>query len=128
MGAVRPFNGLPWGLWFRSLAIAVGAGLLFALAAFFPFAHVRYQWSRLLLAALAMVPLLQFRMLYTGYHPGWFATGYTWFLGPSMQLTLAVFAGVAIASGFRTVDGDAEALSEAGSDSGYDETRLGPRP
>jgi len=117
MGAMRPFNGLPWGLWFRSIAIAVGAGLLFALAASFPFARVRYQWGRLLLAALAMLPLLQFRMLYTGNHPGWFATGFTWFSGPSMHLTLAVLAGVAIASGFRAVEGDAEAPSEASPDS-----------
>src|SRR4249920_2647263 len=56
LGVVRPFNGLPWGLWFRSIAIAVGAGLLFGLAAFFPFARVRYQWSRLLLAALVLLP------------------------------------------------------------------------
>ena len=116
LGAMRPFNGLPWGLWFRSIAIAVGAGLLFGLAAFFPLARVRYQWSRLLLAALALLPLIQFRMMYTGYHPGWFATAYTWLLGGGMQLTLAVLAGVAIASGFRADDGDVEAVSEASTD------------
>jgi len=115
-GAIRPFYGLHWGSWFRSLAIAVGAGLHFGLAAFFPFDRVHYQWSRLLLAALAMLPLFQFRMMVTGNHPGWFATAYTWFSGLSMQLTLAVLAGVAIASGFRTIVGDAEAESEASSD------------
>jgi hypothetical protein len=44
-------------LWLTWLGPAVGAGLLFGLAAWLPFTKVRYLWSRLLLAALVLAPL-----------------------------------------------------------------------
>jgi hypothetical protein len=40
------------------------AGFLFGLATWLPFAKVRYLWSRLLLAALALVPIAQFWLLF----------------------------------------------------------------
>jgi hypothetical protein len=90
-----------WLLWTGSLA---AAGLLFGLAAWFPFTTLRYLWSRLLLAALAFLPLVHFGvvMFYLApRHPvsGWLTTNWFWDVGS--QTALAVLGGVAIASGFR---------------------------
>jgi hypothetical protein len=77
--------------------------LLFGLAAWFPFAAVRYRWSRLLLAALAFLPLAHFWLVY-GYlvndHvvSGWMLKDWYWDFGS--QTALAVLTGVAVASGF----------------------------
>jgi hypothetical protein len=104
------FNGELWLAW---VGAAAGAGLLFGLAAFFPFSRVRYQWSRLLLAVLALLPVAEFWFVY-GYvllpqrHSvgRWFTTTTRWFGG--QEITLAVLAGVAVASGFRSVDKEEE--------------------
>lgn len=90
-----------WLLWVGSLA---AAGLVFGLAAWFPFTALRYLWSRLLLAALAFLPLVHFWlvMFYLApRHPvsGWLTTNWFWDVGS--QTALAVLGGVAIASGFR---------------------------
>jgi hypothetical protein len=89
-----------WLLWVGSLA---AAGLVFGLAAWFPFTRVRYLWSRLLLAALAVLPLAHFWLIefYLARHhvvSGWLATN--WFWDVASQTALAVLGGVA-ASGFR---------------------------
>jgi hypothetical protein len=91
-------------LWLSWIGSSAAAGLLFALAAWLPFARVRYLWSRLLLAALAALPLAHFWLIW-GYllprgHdvPGWLGTG--WFWGHGTQYVLAALVGVAIASGF----------------------------
>jgi hypothetical protein len=90
-----------WLLWVGSLA---AAGLVFGLAAWFPFTALRYLWSRLLLAALALLPLAHFWLvvLYLARHhvvSGWLTTD--WFWDVASQTALAVLGGVAIASGFR---------------------------
>jgi hypothetical protein len=90
-----------WLLWVGSLA---AAGLVFGLAAWFPFTALRYLWSRLLLAALALLPLAHFWLVvfYLARHhvvSGWLATD--WFWDVASQTALAVLGGVAIASGFR---------------------------
>jgi hypothetical protein len=90
-----------WLLWVGSLA---AAGLVFGLAAWFPFTALRYLWSRLLLAALAFLPLAHFWLvvLYLARHhvvSGWLTTD--WFWDVASQTALAVLGGVAIASGFR---------------------------
>ncbi len=61
-------------------------------------------WSRLLLAALALLPLAHFWLVvfYLARHhvvSGWLATD--WFWDVASQTALAVLGGVAIASGFR---------------------------
>ncbi|HEX9124696.1 MAG TPA: hypothetical protein VF984_15275 [Actinomycetota bacterium] len=84
---------------------AVGAGLLFGLAAWFPFTHVRYLWTRLLLAALALLPVAHFWLVWGYLLPrrhemrGWLMT--SWFCDVGAQTALAVLGGVAVASGFR---------------------------
>jgi hypothetical protein len=63
-----------------------------------------YLWSRLLLAALALVPVAQFWWLFIeedASEPGWlWLNRADWLLGTPAQSGLAVLAGVAIASGF----------------------------
>jgi hypothetical protein len=89
-------------LWLSWIGAAAGAGLLFGLAACLPFARVRFLPSRLLLAALALLPLAHFRWVYIQGHGsgGWLARGY-WFDGAQIQFVMPALAGVAIASGFR---------------------------
>jgi hypothetical protein len=90
-------------LWLSWIGAAAGAGLLFGLAACLPFARVRFLPSRLLLAALALLPLAHFWWVFIQGHGsgGWLARGY-WFDGAQTQFALPALAGVAIASGFRT--------------------------
>jgi len=103
-------------LWLSSVGSSAAAGLLFGLAAWLPFARVRYLWSRLLLAALVFLPVAHF-WLFWGYlasrgHAvgGWLATDWFWGQGP--QFVLAALGGVAIASGFRAKG--SEAVGPAG--------------
>jgi hypothetical protein len=89
-------------LWLSWIGAAAGAGLLFGLAACLPFARVRFLPSRLLLAALALLPVAHFWWVFIQGHGsgGWLARGY-WFDGTQIQFVLPALAGVAIASGFR---------------------------
>lgn len=70
-----------------------------------PFAKVRYLWSRLLLAILALAPIAQYWWVYIfqfqrhGEVGGWL-TRASWLLDHQSQMALAVLAGVAVASGF----------------------------
>src|SRR5207249_3560213 len=95
------------GLWLSWVGTSLGAGFLFGFAVLLPFSRVRFLWSRLLLAALALLPVAQ----------GWLIWGYLlprrhtvsellattsrWFGGAGTFSALTVLAGVAIASGFR---------------------------
>jgi hypothetical protein len=94
-------------VWLAWLGPAVAAGLLFGLAAWLPFGKVRYLWSRLLLAGLALVPIAQYWWLFMYQLPrhgevgGWIYRA-DWLLDDLSQTALAVLAGVAIASGLRT--------------------------
>lgn len=95
-------------MWLAWSASTIGAGFLFGLATWLPFAAVRYLWSRLLLAALALAPLAQFWWVFVFQLPrhgdvgGWTYRWLPhWILDPTSQSALAVLAGVAIASGFR---------------------------
>lgn len=92
--------------WLMWLAPAAAAGLLFGFAAWLPFGKVRFLWSRLLLAALATAPLLQFWWVYIfqfgrGNPPGGLISRHVWFSDWVSQTALAILVGVAIASGFR---------------------------
>src|SRR5829696_3044261 len=96
--------GVPeWLAWLGSMA---AAGFLFGLAAWLPFGKVRCLWSRLLLAGLALAPLVQFWWVYVfqlGRHhaPGGFISRHVWFADWVSETGLAILVGVAIASGFR---------------------------
>lgn len=97
-------------LWLSWVGSLTAAGLLFGLAAWLPFTRVRYLWSRLLLAALALVPVAHFWLVWgylipRGLVGGWLATD--WFWGQGAQSALAVLGGVAIASGFRAKGSEA---------------------
>lgn len=89
-------------LWLSWVGATVAAGFLFGLATLLPFVKVRYLPSRLLVAALALLPLAHFWWLFQGDvgSGGWLARFY-WFDGVHPQSVLAALAGVAIASGFR---------------------------
>ena len=94
-----PYDTSLWLSWAGSM---VAAGFLFGLATWLPFAKVRFLPSRLLLAALALLPLAHFWWVFIEGHGsgGWLARGY-WFDGAQIQFVLLALAGVAIASGFR---------------------------
>jgi hypothetical protein len=88
-------------LWLYWVGATVAVGLLFGLAAWLPFAKVRFLPSRLLLAAAALLPVVQFWVLVQGDATGgWLRRAY-WFDGQPTQSALAVLAGVAIASAFK---------------------------
>jgi len=94
------------GLWLAWIGVTVAAGLLFGLATSLPFTKVRYAWSRLLLAAIALAPIAQFWWVFLfqlerhGEAGGWLSRAdRLWH--PELQFVLAALAGVAIASGFR---------------------------
>ena len=91
-------------LWGSSMAALVATGFLFGLATWLPLTRVRLLPSRLLLAAVALLPLAQFWWV-LAVAPnrgadGWLAQ-LRWFDGVEVQFVFAVLAGVAIASGFR---------------------------
>ena len=95
------------GMWLAWIAPTIGTGFLFGLATWLPLAKVRYLWSRLLLAALALAPIAQVWWLFFEGHAaeiGWrWLYHADWLFADLAQSALAVLAGVAIASGFRTV-------------------------
>lgn len=92
-------------MWLAWIAPTIATGFLFGLATWLPFAKVRYLWSRLLLAALALAPIAQIWWLYIEGHAAerrwlWLFRA-DWLFGDLAQIALAILAGVAIASGFR---------------------------
>jgi hypothetical protein len=107
MAELANFQRAP-GLWLSWIGATVAAGILFGLATSLPFSTtgVRYAWSRLLLAAIALVPIAQYWWVFLfqlGRHHeagGWLARA-DWLMDPWTQSVLAALAGVAIASGFR---------------------------
>ncbi len=75
---------------------------MFGLATGLPFAKVRFWPSRLLLAAVALVPLVHFWWAFLEGHGGPGALGGNyWFDAIAVQFEVAALAGVALASGFR---------------------------
>lgn len=91
-------------LWLLSVGAAVATGLLFGLATWLPFTGIRYLPSRLLLAAVALVPVAHFWWTVLERHArptGWLWQAYWFDLSVEVQFVLAALSGVAIASGFR---------------------------
>ena len=100
----RPFLGYDNSLWLLSVGAAVATGLLFGLATWLPFTGIRYLPSRLLLAAVALVPVAHFWWTVLERHArptGWLWRAYWFDLSVEVQFVLAALSGVAIASGFR---------------------------
>ena len=108
--------------WLSFIGIQAVCGVFFGLAACLPFTRMRYAWSRLLVAAVALVPLVHY----------WFVLAYVlprtrdierwwvrdWFWSPQAQFVLATLVGVAIASGLRpgSEDGRPDGSIEEGPD------------
>ena len=104
---IRPFLGFDNSLWLLSVVATVVAGLLFGLAGWLPFTRIRYLPSRLLLAAVALVPAAHFWWIFFNYHgdpSSWLGRAYWFDMSAETQFVLAGFAGVALASGFRAKD------------------------
>jgi hypothetical protein len=102
-----PFLGYDNSPWHLSLLATIVAGLLFGLAAWPPFTRIRYLRSRLLLAAVALVPVAHFSWIILNHHvdpASWLWRAYWFDFSFEMQLVLAGFAGVALAAGFRAKD------------------------
>jgi hypothetical protein len=90
-------------LWLLSVLGTVVAGLLFGLAAWLPFTSLRYLPSRLLLAAVALVPVVHFWWIILNGHfsnANWL-TRLHWWCTFEVQFALTALAGVALASGFQ---------------------------
>jgi hypothetical protein len=100
--------GLMWdmGPWIYWLGMSALGGLAFGLAGSMPWplTPIRYRWSRLLLAAVAAVPIAWVTYVFGYLLPrdhevgGWVAQTARWF-GPDALFGLAVLVGVAVASG-----------------------------
>ena len=88
------YSGWVWLTWAGATIVA---GLLFGLATLLPFANVRFMPSRLVLAAVALLPVSQFGWLFLRSHG---AGHLFWFDAAHIQFSLAALAGVAIASAF----------------------------
>ena len=102
-----PFLGHDDSLWHLSILATIVAGLPFGLAAWLPFTRIRYLPSRLLLAAVALVPVVHFSWIILDQHvdsASWLWRAYWFDFSFEMQFVLAGFAGVALASGFRAKD------------------------
>lgn len=99
-------------LWLSWIGAAASAGLLFGLATCLPFTSVHFEWSRLLLAAVAVAPIAQYWWVWIyqlqrhGEVGGWLYRA-DWFFAAPAQTALAVLTGVAIASGFRAKSSEA---------------------
>ena len=104
LDAAMNFRFDDW-LWISWIGATVTAGLLFGLATWLPFTRIRYAWSRLLLAALPLAPIVQvwwvrYQLERNGMADGWLVRA-DWLTDVTSQSVLAALAGVAIASGLR---------------------------
>src|SRR5512133_2181458 len=96
------------GLWLAWVGSAAAAGFVFGIATWLPFGKVRYLWSRLVLAAVPLIPLAQFWWIYVfqyygrNHPPTGLLARHVWFSDWISQTGVAILVGVAIASGFRT--------------------------
>jgi hypothetical protein len=103
--------------WLAALAIVVLAGVMFAMAARFPFPRSRFAWGRLVVALLMLVPSIHFTLIVSGWiaRPTWWFPswlyGSWWFDTSTIAEASALLAGVAIGCGFGA---RREALAELG--------------
>jgi hypothetical protein len=97
------FAFYPWEV-SAALAVFLLAGVMFAMAARFPFPRPRFAWGRLVIALLILVPAIHLTLIMSGWivRPSWWFPSwlirYWWF--DDLAQTSAVLAGVAIGCGF----------------------------
>jgi hypothetical protein len=99
------FRSYPWDV-SAALAIVVLAGVMFAMAARFPFPRPRFVWGRLLVALLILVPAIHTTLIYSGLIPGptwwfprWLFRSWWWDTTAIAEVSAAL-SGVAIGCGF----------------------------
>jgi hypothetical protein len=90
--------------WSATVTPLILAGASFAVAARYPFPRPRFAWGRLILAAIAIVPVVHLGFLmwapqFTVHWPTILITP-RWFEDGSIPTACAVLAGVAIGCGF----------------------------
>ncbi len=90
--------------WSATITPLILAGVLFTIAARYPFPRPRYAWGRIVLALVALLPALHLGFVmwspqFTVHWPVWLITP-RWFDDGTVPSVCAVLAGVAIASGF----------------------------
>jgi hypothetical protein len=101
-----------WSWFWQIQAVYAIAGIAFVLAVRFPFPRPRYAWGRLLIAAIAILPVVH----------TWFSLSIDW--GPRFLRTFyilpnvptpvwSILAGVAIGAGFGARRGAQERSGEA---------------
>jgi hypothetical protein len=93
------------GMWAAYGVALLLSGCAFGLAVWLPFSKVRYLPSRLVFAAIALIPFLKATLLLIEMQTGrglsrWW-TEPRWFDDTAIVAASTVLAGVAIASGFR---------------------------
>lgn len=90
--------------WSATVTPLILAGALFTVAARYPFPRPRYAWGRLVLAGVAVLPVLHlgFILWSPQFTVDWPSAVITprWFDGGSVPAACAVLAGVAIGCGF----------------------------
>jgi hypothetical protein len=90
--------------WSATITPLILAGAFFTVAARYPFPRPRYAWSRLVLAAVAVLPTLHLGLVMWApqFMMRWPTAVITprWFDGGSIPAVCAVLAGVAIGCGF----------------------------
>jgi hypothetical protein len=98
------FAFFPWD-WLGALAILVLTGIVFVMAARFPFPRPRFAWGALLVALLIAVPSIHFTLIASGWisSPTWWFPSWVfgpwWFDTSTIAETSALLAGVAIGCG-----------------------------
>jgi hypothetical protein len=99
------FQFYPWDE-SAALAIVLLAGVMFAMAARFPFPRPRFAWGRLLLALLILIPAVHTTLIFsawiqrpTWWFPSWLFRSW-WFDTSTIAVASALLAGVAIGCGF----------------------------
>jgi hypothetical protein len=99
------FRFYPWDV-SAALAIVLLAGVMFAMAARFPFPRQRFAWGRLLLALLIVIPAIHTTLIFSGWidRPTWWFPSWLfrswWFDTFTTAELSALLAGVAIGCGF----------------------------
>ena len=99
------FTFYPWDV-SAALAIVLLAGVMFAMAARFPFPRPRFAWGRFLVALLILLPAIHTTVILSGWiqRPTWWFPSWLfrfwWFDTFATAEASALLAGVAIGCGF----------------------------
>lgn len=90
---------IDWGRYWLIQAVYIVAGMAFTVAIRFPFPRSRFGWGRLLIAAVVILPVVQFWFTFgVTSGPQFLHRTYWWF--DVSRAVWSVLAGVAIGAGF----------------------------